>query len=255
MRISTGTIVGREPIWADFHSVSLELPSIGEILPGQMVLARPSEGRDPILARALLPCTLLPGGRVIGVLCRADSSDAGDPLRWPRETTLNVLGPIGRPFTVDGRTRRALLVGAGSGVGPLLMLARTLVERDVEVSFVGQRETDGSSMPGTLLPPEAEYALAGDTRTRGDALWPTVERLLPWADQLYLGVPESYLAEVLTLLRRRLLRLHRGFAQALIAPGLLPCGTGACDLCTVGTRDGYRRLCREGPVFDLLSLV
>ena len=67
-----------------------------------------------------------------------------------------------------------------------------------------------------------------DFRDPLPALVTTLERILPWADQLFLALPDEYLPEILTLLRRRLLRLRKGFAQALIAPALLPCGVGAC---------------------------
>ena len=104
--------------------------------------------------------------------------------------------------------------------------------------------------------PEVEYVLPPDAEGYGDgALLGAVDELLPWADQLFLALPQALLPPLLDTLRRRLLRLRKGFAQALLLPGLLPCGVGACDLCTLPTRDGYRRLCRDGLVFELLSLV
>ena len=40
---------------------------------------------------------------------------------------------------------------------------------------------------------------------------------------------------------------------ALEAP--MACGFGACYGCVVATREGYRRVCLDGPVFDAEVLV
>jgi NAD(P)H-flavin reductase len=34
----------------------------------------------------------------------------------------------------------------------------------------------------------------------------------------------------------------------------MACGFGACYGCVVATRDGYRRVCVDGPVFDAAGL-
>ncbi len=48
---------------------------------------------------------------------------------------------------------------------------------------------------------------------------------------------------------RRLAADHGVPAQlALESP--MACGYGACYGCVVATRDGYRRVCVDGPVFD-----
>jgi NAD(P)H-flavin reductase len=31
----------------------------------------------------------------------------------------------------------------------------------------------------------------------------------------------------------------------------MACGTGACFGCVVSTRSGFKRVCKDGPVFDL----
>ncbi len=111
-------------------------------------------------------------------------------------------------------------------------------------------------MPASILPPEVEYVLPVPDAAEGSsgALLRAVEGALTWADALYVALPEEMLPLLVNLMRRHLLRLRKGFAQALLLPPALPCGVGACDLCVIATRHGYRRQCRDGLVFDLLSL-
>jgi dihydroorotate dehydrogenase electron transfer subunit len=36
---------------------------------------------------------------------------------------------------------------------------------------------------------------------------------------------------------------------------MMGCGVGACYGCTVGTRRGLQRVCRDGPVFELADVI
>lgn len=244
--------------WSHVHRLRIRVPDLGSAQPGQYVLAGPQHSLQPLLLRPLLISGQIGLGSTTEIEALAPSGWGSDALQdgSADARTLRVVGPLGKGFSADSRTRRALLAGSGAGLGPLIYLARTLVERGVEVTFVGRPEPEGRSMPGTLLPPEVEYVLPpGALGYEDGAALATVDELLPWADQLFLALPQALLPPLLDTLRRRLLRLRKGFAQALVLPGLLPCGVGACDLCTLPTRDGYRRLCRDGLVFELLSLV
>ncbi|MGH2345721.1 MAG: hypothetical protein ACRDG4_10880, partial [Chloroflexota bacterium] len=174
--------------------------------------------------------------------------DLDRAIRFDRP--LRLVGPGGRGFVVEGRTRRALLVGSGTGVGALLQLTTLLLGRGLDVTFVWAAEGKNGAMPAGALSPEVEYVTP-----EPDHLLTNLEQLLPWADALYLALPTDLLPPVASLLRRRLPRLRKGFAQSLIPPPAMPCGVGACDLCTVRTSGGYRRACRDGLVFDLQALV
>ena len=258
VRALTGSVEAREAAWPEVHRLRILVPDLGPALPGQYVLAGPLHSLQPLLLRPLLISGQAGAAAAAGIEALVSSGWGGSsPSEGLTDSRpLRIVGPLGKGFSADSRIRRALLAGSGAGLGPLLYLARSLVDRGVEVTFVGRPEPDGRSMPGTLLPPEVEYVLPPGAQGYEDgALLGAVDELLPWADQLFLALPQSLLPPLLDILRRRLLRLRKGFAQALVLPGLLPCGVGACDLCTLPTRDGYRRLCRDGLVFELLSLV
>jgi NAD(P)H-flavin reductase len=47
---------------------------------------------------------------------------------------------------------------------------------------------------------------------------------------------------------------RRGVAGQLALESPMACGFGACYGCVVATRDGYRRVCVDGPVFDAALL-
>jgi dihydroorotate dehydrogenase electron transfer subunit len=253
MRAVQGAVVEWEAAWPAYARVRLTVPDLGAVGPGQALLAKPMSARDPLLARVMMPSLQDPGSQVVECLAREENLRGnGAAAGWHAGDRLAVVGPVGRSFQVEHRTRRALLVGGGPGISALLLLTRGLMRHGAETTFLSWPDSDGAIMPGSELPPEVEYVVAPPDQT---ALPQQLEALATWADQLFLAVAPGALPWVLDVLRRRLLRLRRGFAQALLATELLPCGVGACDLCTIPVRDGYRRLCRDGLVFDLLSLV
>jgi dihydroorotate dehydrogenase electron transfer subunit len=256
VRVLSGTVLERESVWSAAARLRLAVPDLGLVAPGQYVLVKRVGRRDPLLARPAMPCAQAPAGDMVDILeWYGDARYDEEQGTWREGDLLQVTGPAGRPFQIDNRTRRVLLVGMAEGLGPLLLLTRVLVERGVEVTFVSRQHYDGSAMPGAALPPEVEYVVApGADRNEDRPLVELVEQLIAWADQLYVALPPALLPAMLNLMRRRLLRVRKGFAQALVSPALLPCGVGACDLCALPVREGYRRLCRDGLVFDLLSL-
>jgi dihydroorotate dehydrogenase electron transfer subunit len=239
--------VDRFKPWDASVVIRLAVPDLGQVAPGQFVLLANREPFSRVQPVPLLPSAQLVGDSVDVLLPDVEAAaDLDRALRLDRP--LRVLGPAGRGFVVEGRTRRALLVGSGPGLGSLLMLTAVLLGRGLDVTFVWAG-TGVQAMPAGALPPEVEYVTPEPERFLS-----SIEERVTWADALYLALPSALAPAVASLLRRRLLRLRKGFAQALLSPPAMPCGVGACDLCTVRTLGGYRRACRDGLVFDLQAL-
>ena len=183
-----------------------------------------------------------------------------------------MLGPLGRPFEDDPKTRHMLLVAGGLGMAGVRSLVDVAIAegRQVLVLFGAMTATD--VYPSTLLPAEAEYVVTTDDGSFGHA--GRVTELVPhheaWADQCFACGPQPMLAALANLARGRDGRLGvarlRTRGNARSAPLGSPtarrrswlqvsmeqnmgCAVGACLGCVVGGVDGPQRVCREGPVF------
>ena len=86
----------------------------------------------------------------------------------PGDST-EMLGPLGRPFEVDPKTRHLLLVAGGLGMAGVRSLVDVAIAegRQVLVLFGAMTATD--VYPSTLLPPEAEYVVSTDDGSFGHA--------------------------------------------------------------------------------------
>jgi NAD(P)H-flavin reductase len=153
---------------------------------------------------------------------------------------LALVGPLGIGFRAPEPDTRALLVGGGIGTAPLLCLAEELDEPRVLLGF-----RSGEHAKAARLFPDA--GLATDDGSVGRAV--LVTELL--AEELE-GGPATVLAcgPPPMLEAVRAMCAERGVPAQLAMESGMACGFGACFGCVVPTRDGYIRLCVDGPVLE-----
>ena len=187
---------------------------------------------------------------------RARMSDAGVRLEFLLEAIgpgterlaslatgdgLAIVGPLGVGFRTEEQDRAALLVGGGIGSAPLLCLHDALPGARVLLGF-------RSALHARAAELFDEVRLATDDGSAGraglvtDLLREELERD-PGARVFACGPPPMLEAV-------RLICAESGVPAQLALESGMACGFGACFGCVVPTRDGYLRLCLEGPVLD-----
>lgn len=164
----------------------------------------------------------------------------------PGERVLSV-GPLGRGFSPPQPGRRALLVGGGVGIAPLMILQDQL--GSTTRALLGFRDRERARAAELML----DVHVATDDGSVGHR--GTVTELLQRE------LEEDSEAEVfacgpgpmLESVRELCSRLRVPAQLALEAP--MACGFGACFGCVVPARDGsYLRVCVDGPVIDAEAL-
>ena len=144
-----------------------------------------------------------------------------------------MLGPLGRPFEVDPRSRHLLLIAGGLGIAGVRMLADDALRAGREVTLLFGAASATEVYPSSLLPDEVEYIVATDDGSLGHPGY--VTELVPdyegWADQAFACGPAPMLAALARLAAGRSARL--GVATLGRKPGR-------------GGRAGSRRSPRAG---------
>jgi NAD(P)H-flavin reductase len=172
----------------------------------------------------------------------------------PRDSLL-LLGPLGVGFRPPGSGRRATLVGGGVGIAPLAIwqdqLSAILQDKPTPppLLLIGFRDHDHARGAAILSDP----LLATDDGSVGHRGFVTellADRLAAEGAEaeVYACGPPAMLETV-----RALCKAHGAPAQLALESGMA-CGFGACFGCVVPTRDGYVRLCVDGPVLDAAQL-
>ena len=188
--------------------------------------------------------------------------------------TIDMLGPLGRPFEVDPRSRHLLIVAGGLGMAGVRYLADEALRDGRQVTLLFGAASARDVYPSSLLPDEVEYVIATDDGSVGHHGF--VTELVPeyeaWADQAFACGPAPMLAALARLAAGRRERLgvarlgrKRGGGRevALGSPAArrksflqvsmeqnMGCAVGACLGCVIMSVTGTpQRVCREGPVF------
>ncbi len=158
--------------------------------------------------------------------------DAGDELQ--------LVGPLGKPFAEPRDGRKPLLVGGGVGIAPLAILQDELGARTPVL--LGFR--DAAHAAGQALLSEPLLATDDGSAGHHGLVTELLARELDRAVEVYACGPPAMLEAV-----RALCAEHAVPAQLALESGMA-CGFGACFGCVVATRQGYLRLCVDGPVLD-----
>ena len=156
---------------------------------------------------------------------------------------LNVLGPLGVGFSPPDSGQRPVLCGGGIGVAPL---AGWEDELERPTTLLGFRDAEHAPAASLFAGPR----VATDDGSVGHygLVTELLAREIDPRAVVYACGPPPMLEAVRALCGERDVP-----AQLALETGMA-CGYGACFGCAVATREGYVRLCLEGPVMDARTL-
>jgi dihydroorotate dehydrogenase electron transfer subunit len=255
-------VVHLEPAGA-YHLLTVHAPHIAaHARPGQFVaVAVGGPDTSMLLRRAFSLHHVDPGRGTVQVVFAV----SGRGTRWLTESRpgdiLDVLGPLGQPFTLPAAADRpaghAVLVGGGYGAAPLFWLADVLAAAGHRVDLIlgaataqrlygveMARAATGTSLTGVhVTTDDGSEGITG----RVTAALPLV--LAGGARAVYACGPMPMLAAVAAQ------AAAAGAACQVAVEEAMACAVGICMTCVLPVigDDGVTRMvrsCVEGPVFD-----
>ncbi len=241
---------------------------------GQFVHVRAGDYSGLVLRRPFSINTMDPLGGTLTIHFRVVGRGTGWFTLLRPGDRVEMLGPLGRPFEVDPRSRHLLLVAGGLGIAGVRCLADEAIRDGRQVTLLFGAATARDVYPSSLLPDEVEYIVATDDGSVGHHGF--VTELVPdyeaWADQAFACGPRPMLRVLARQAASRGARLgvaslgrKRGAGRPVAAGSSaarrkaflqvsmeqnMGCAVGACLGCVVKPVSGAPvRVCREGPVF------
>ncbi len=160
---------------------------------------------------------------------------------------LDLLTGLGNGFNVNAGTQRPLLVGGGVGVPPLYMLCKKLIEKGISPSVIlgfntkddvfYKDEFEALGVNVTVTTADGSFGIKGFVT---DAL----------GKHTY---DYTYACGPLPMLKALYDRADVDGEYSFEAR--MGCGFGACMGCSIPTKNGMKRVCKEGPVFKKEDIV
>lgn len=252
-----GLVVRHLQVGQDLFEMELITPGIvSECQPGQFIHVQVGQENYPILRR---PLSLYDVDRHLGSIVFLYKV-VGEGTRLlskvrPKDS-LNVMGPLGRGFSLPKQECNVLLVGGGVGIAPLVYLARVLIERRCRVRVLHGTQTreqlaafEKLRQIGVQFMPATVDGSAGFKGLVTELLFKKVDPA--WIDYIYTCGPEPMMARTAAYARQY------GIAGQASLEEHMACGVGACLGCARQLKaddPGYAKICKDGPVFDLDKL-
>lgn len=164
---------------------------------------------------------------------------------------VNLVYPLGNSYHIDPGVKKALIVTGGSGIAPFILLGKELKKNHSEAVFV----IGGRSAKDILLNDEfARYGEVlittedGSLGEEGLVIQHSVFSNLAGFDKIYTCGPDPMMKAVAAIAHTK------GITCEASLENMMACGFGICLCCVTPTHGGNKRVCYEGPVFDVNDL-
>jgi dihydroorotate dehydrogenase electron transfer subunit len=193
--------------------------------PGQYLLARAVTDTDSPLAFPVYRTGICPGGFYAAPRL---------PSAWLPGVELILRGPFGHGFSLPPAARRIALAAFGATCARLLALLEPALAQNAAVVLLTEVPPAGLPSVVEISPLSALSEAAG------------------WTDYLALDLPR---AKIQGEFKTRFQSFKPGAGQVLIETPI-PCGGLAdCGACAVSLSRSQPLACKEGPVFDLKTVL
>ncbi len=226
-------------------------------LPGQFfhLLCPASAAGEPFLRRPMSIYLLEPGSSRIHFLYKLTGIGTRGLASLEPGQPLNILGPLGRGFRLNPAWKNIVVLGRGVGLATLAPLAAAARRTGIGITAILSARRPELLMSVEAFESEgAETVTLTDTDRSSDV--GNVERLL--RGLIAAGKADAFF----TCGSNRLMLLMQRVAKECGIPGQvaleqqMACGLGMCFCCVRefsadGAAIEHRRVCIEGPVFDL----
>jgi dihydroorotate dehydrogenase electron transfer subunit len=166
---------------------------------------------------------------------------------------LNMVGPLGVGFSIDPGWKNVVVLGRGVGLATLAPISQLAGERGIGVTAILSARSSEFVMGGDLFAKVGNVISVLDTD--GTSAVENVEAILMRL------IADGKADAFYTCGSNRLFQLMKRLGKAHGIPGqiameqIMACGLGPCYVCVrtfeVNGKQELRRVCIEGPVFDL----
>jgi len=252
--LEQGLVISNEQLAVDLFEIELIAPQVAlQCEPGQFLQIRIDENNDPLLRRPISIYDADKERGTITLLYKAVGRGTHLLTKIKAQEYLDIMGPLGKGFSLPKTTGKAVLVGGGVGIAPLLYLARRLKDLHCEVKVLygtGSSKELVAAQRFDNLPAELVTA----TMDGSDGFKGLVTDLLKEqidaekADMIYTCGPEMMMAAVAEFAAQ-----HNIWGECSLEENMA-CAVGACLGCARKLKNsdiGYVKVCKDGPVFNM----
>lgn len=240
MKVQKSKILENKLITNKIYRLIVEF--VDEIKPGQFFMLKTLDNSF-LLPRPISVNDV--NGNTITFLYRVDGIGTNAMSRIKKDDEIQVFGPLGNGFDINELKGKIAVIGGGIGIAPLLYLTKKLGENsDVYLGFKDSvyiaEEFKKYSNNITIVTEDGNIGKSGYVTDYVD---------FKKYDVVVTCGPEIMMKKIVDKCKENKVRCYVSLERRMA------CGLGACLGCTVETKSGNKRACKDGPVFSSEELV
>lgn len=250
-------IMSQREIASGIFEMRLSGKMVLDMAPGQFLHLRVPDP-SKLLRRPISICQIDKIHRVVTIVYRVEGAGTAILSRLKSGDRVDAMGPQGNGFdlSVVSSGQKALLIGGGIGVPPLVETAKQLAAKGVIVTSVL-----GFANRGAVILEKELSAYGKVYVTTDDGSYSTKGYVSTVIDDLLKG--EKYDAIYACGAPGMLKYVDQTFANHphayLSLESRMACGMGACYACVVHLKEAQesanKRVCEDGPVFETGKII
>jgi dihydroorotate dehydrogenase electron transfer subunit len=255
----TATVLSNDSVNAEYRHLVVGCGTASAAaLPGQFfqLLCPHTEGAQPFLRRPMSLYGADPERRQVEFLYKVTGAGTLGLSTLRAGNSIDIMGPLGVGFRLDPKLRHIVAIGRGAGLATLAPLAKAAKANGTKVTAIFSARRPELLVSVELFQSHGAEVIAA-TDTEGTSGPANIERVLRGL------IDEGRCQAFYTCGSSRLLRVQQRLAREFGIPGQvameqqMACGIGLCYCCVkdfnVGGEIVQRRVCWEGPVFDMME--
>lgn len=254
--LEQGLVIKNQQLAGDLFELEFLAPKLAAACaPGQFLHVRTNAQHDPLLRRPISIYDVDRDAGSITLLYKVVGRGTQLMTALGAKDNLDVMGPLGKAFSLPEQPGKALLVGGGVGIAPLMYLARRLKEKQCAVTVLygaGSGTELVASDRFIKIGVELETAtMDGSAGHKGLVTELLQQQAAGKFDLVYTCGPEIMMAAVADYAAR-----HKIWGECSLEEHMA-CGVGACLGCARKLKfadDAYVKVCKDGPVFNIQAV-
>lgn len=238
-------IVRQDEIATDIYSMVIQAPEIAsQAVPGQFIDLYSADG-SKMLPRPISLCEIDRAAGTLRIVYRIAGKGTKEFSMLTSDYTITILGPLGNGFTK--KDKKAILIGGGIGIPPMLQLAKELTcEKSIVLGFRDEEFLSEEFEPYGTVYKSSDNGTIGVKGTVMDA----IREYGIEGTEIYACGPTPMLRAIQSY------ALEHGIEAQLSLEERMACGVGACLACVCKSKEiddhsqvKNKRVCKDGPVF------
>lgn len=221
------------------------------IQPGQFLNIRVSERVFPLLRRPFSVCDV--DGDHLYLMFNIMGEGTNMLAHKPIGSTLDILGPLGHGFNLEGNYDTAVIVAGGLGAAPFPFVTRMLDGKKNILSFIGGRtKSDVITYNFKNVERASDDGSVGFKGNVVQLLDKNIEQLKSQKIKIFACGPTAMLRTLKEFC------LKNEFECEVSTECAMACGFGICQGCPIEStseKDHYLLVCKDGPVFNIKDVV